>query len=1310
MQESENRDIEELKKNLEKELLPNSQDIGYCVKGAHFKVGDKFHSEYFYHVKPFFQNSDNAKKLAKTLAEKIKKSKIAPPIVLIGYGMYSELILSLVEKILITNYPKKEEEVNHFVVKNEDGKMTFLPQKAFYDYINNKQNIKCENSKIIIIVPIAVTGNTAKKIKSEIQKLYKEKTSKEKNDENFILYNILLAQPDLEQLMQEKRLEIKEIKKRLEGQESIIKRLDLEQLMQKKRLEIEEINEIKKTSEGQESIIRLLPPKWQGLEDCKFCYGDSDDSENTQNTRPLFDMDEVSFMPSLIFGNPKGKEQDESKNVEFDGLKFLDSEIAIDYRSVARNDNYRIYSIDPYKLIKNNEEEIKEWLEKIVKKRIEIDPNQENLFGEKNKIVIIAPNHESNSKLINLINENVFSSKATIIHYENGVDSPENFSLLNKKFLTSDSKFFYVDDSLITGKHFFELYDLIRGILPDKPEQPEEPFTASIFLTDEAEPFIHDRVNRRSSGKLFAFASINTPPTINLKGKSQLDHERNRYKSLQENASHDTLRKYFRDKAEKLDPKKKKAGIENESSIKNIRHLKMFEATHKIYDYFIRNEKIPDLTKLEERKKFVNFALEHETFDKKEEVEEKALLKVLSLHPFISYKELREQTFKWHKQELDKLLEIPNEEYFDINRDYDKFTEFKFLLRRAVSLDNYQVLGEKFLNKLAEWFNKIGSYEYISDQENQEKEKNLLDFHIFVLGSYIEMIQKNAWVAVRLMKNIKKLKLEEEGLNSKLWKRFFRMLIIEAAAILTNDYVKSISSEWQNIEIELNYEKDMDKLYSSFLRNKDKRGEMFKKNNKYTVLNRFLEVEKGILSIRKIHECLRQYMLIKTMVYKDNKDLISSKEGKKYDYQDKINYILKIIEKWFGKKDIYPFFIVTDKENKPYVLYDDKSVLRDLLEEEYEHYKNPKNSNPSRVFKSIEVIKFLEGIDVSNIATKTMIGYKRCSDKIWVDENDEKAELKFLSDKDNYLLLIRLSYFRKEKGVFTPSGILGFYGKDIIEENLPKQLLMLLRNDINEFIYKHHKNDEFSALRLAQQAKRLAFLAGHGRLTMQQVAHINNGETFGDVISTMEKLQYIFAVKLIENEGNTKTVKEEAEKVLLQDSFYMNYPKYEDLKQKIKCMSKEIYKSKYIENEVRFKRCNVQSGFLQNNDEIKINKDILEMICFELIINAKKNRWNEEDEIKGTVNSLSFDFEKEKKNSDEYILIKVTSIGPRIYDSAYKNIKEGKSLKPDYEVSGLDLIRKVAEKLYDGELDFDYTEIAHTVKYKNTMIVKLKLR
>jgi hypothetical protein len=1063
-----------------KEYIENFD--GFRITETHFKIGTKIHSEDFYYAKRLFQNSFYTTRLAMLLAiriknkineingqieeenkqkeDKDKKQKI-DKITLVGYEMYSELLLSLIEKFLKdfgykTNEQNKEEKINHFVTttQSDDANFKFLPNDTFSTYLK-----KYKNRCTIIIVPIASTGSTANKIEKDIrEQIYKqEKNTNNKSRENAKIesekydffaprYNILLAQPE------------------------------------------NGFEKIKMSNKNQEEILKI-PAVWHEIKNCSLCYG-VDKEGNSTKAQALFEADKSSLTPALIFENPKGKELTEDERRTFNTLEFKDS---LKYTKVFRNNNYRIYSIDSDKYIENNLPKIKNWLKNKVKQKLNLN------FTD--KIVIIAPCHESNSQFLNLVNEIVFYSSATIIHYQNNVDYDENFKLLNKNYLNKETKLFYVDDSLITGKHFYEVFDLIND---------NSTFTGSIFLKDKSMPDTHNRIVKMS-GSFFTLANFNQPPALNLLEQRPLEHEKQRYETLSKTALHDATIEIFQQKANSLNPQKLNNKKENtKDKDKEIRRLKCFEATHKIYDYFSVNPQkedydIESIVSFKEYSSpvitdlFPKYSREVEKKKAEERKDNpKALLKVLSQYPFILYQPLKKKTFDWLNVWLNEIQE-PNKNCF-IQTDYDNFQTIKFLLRRAVLLGNYQVLETKFLQKILSWFIKIDKYfkeksstSNTSNLLSKNEEDNLLDFPIYVLRNYVEMIQKNGWVAYHIKTNVQNLKAELS--KSKQGSQFLFMLQIESALVIDDFYGMILQEkrlEWR----------DLFKNHKKLNIKTDEIFQFFEKDTNKNILdsNKYLIVKETFLD--KADEWIKQkptnpfinYLWIKQLLFVDcDKD---SHFPRNEEYQTKIDAIIgKMKEFFLSNKNVQAFFIVTDGQHKPYVLKDEQNLLNNFCLE----FEDSAKTN----HKTQMLINFLKGNKCStDIAFETTAGYyrNRCKKEIeddfykntanqkfeilnqdlfsnpapnydlakWTDAYNKIGglDLPFMPSDSKWLFLIRITKRDELTEKFDTLGMLGFYSTENLYNSpdslLPKQLLMLLRKDMGKFIEKHHKNDEFS--------------------------------------------------------------------------------------------------------------------------------------------------------------------------------------------------------------------------------------------------------
>ncbi|GHU89000.1 hypothetical protein FACS1894155_05020 [Bacteroidia bacterium] len=1298
---------------------------GYCIPDTHFKIGNKLHSEYFYYAKRLFQNSFYTVRIAMHLAIEIKNElqkaehNNINKITLVGYEMYSELLLSLIQKFL------KEfgKETIHFIAQDEDDKLHFKSEKVCNAFIDNGI-YKEENHITVVIVPIASTGSTAVKIvetiKGKIVALEKGKIGLEpakqeaKKIKYFsVSYNVLWAKPQT----------VENNPDSIDSEEDIT--IDTESL----------------SAIGQRAIIEL-PAKWNKLENCPLCF-----DENQR--KPLYETDKSSLTPAIIFDFPKGKDKPNNKEKEpeginFDKVAFSDS---LDYKDTYRNGEFRLYSIDTENFIIENESEIEKWLKSTVKQSLELRKEQSLKLQPADKIIIVAPCNESNSRFVNMVNEFVFNSSATIIHYQPEVDFPDNFKILYEPYL-KDAKIFYVDDSVISGKHFFEIYDLIRNTLGEK----RTPFIASIVLKDKTLPYVHNRVVLWSR-IYFAFVNINLPPNRSLSNNQPLMHEQKRYKLLSEKfALHDVLIKTFDRKAKgldyenenkknvhnanKTDEQKKREEEENQlKKDKRKHHLWQFKATHKIYEYA---QRIFDNNLLRDRV--------IQIIQNKAEIKD-AVLKVLCQYPFILYQPLREETFKWNNNLL-KTINIDSRDF-----KYGEFQDFKFYVRRASLLNDYQILEKPFFEKVLILFSLINNA--ISREESIIKKEDMEDFPIFLARNYIELIQKNGWVAVKLKNVLNELKDEFfPADNANIYaKQFYRMLQIELATVI-DDFVKKIEKEerfqWRDMyqftletKHESNKVKNPEKLVidTSYIKDffdyEEYKKKFVQNINKYEIVKTILDLsENWYAKDNDSNQEFKNYLWIKQLLYAD-----CDKEShlpKEIGYQEKINAIIEKMKGFFQKGiDVQAFFVVTDRQEQPYSLYQDNYVLNDF-ENDFLMSKELKDSikqkwsertqerdklkelvGLARNAKFRHLFDFLEGQpDKQGIATITIAEYTKVKDgeDNWNDlynKDDKKiVAIKYLPN-DKWLLLIRISQFDNDK--FNTMGILGFYGENDLSEDkpdnlLPKQLLMLLRRDIGEFIKKHHKNDEFSALRQAEIAKRFAYLAGHGRQTMQRLAKKDNA--FRTVIGTMDKLQYLYATKnshinRLDSKHNQYTYRiEDSIQNELMKSFRPSKIEEETLRNITKNYIKKIYQSKNIENEVKIKMYDKEDDLNYDydtlgkvsvaiSDNFKFNQEILLFIIFEMIINAKKNRWhcinsnNERCEL--CKNFIYINVTKETTSNKLTIEIKTTGTKIGNYlnsDGKERSIRDtingGNPIKESSQNEGIYLITKILEHLNNG--------------------------
>jgi hypothetical protein len=944
-----------------------------------------------------------------------------------------------------------------------------------------------------------------------------------------------------------------------------------------------------------------------------------------------------------------------------------------------------LYYIDTNNFINDNNTEDKKiidnWLSTI-SKRLEIKPTD--------KVVIISPCHESNTEFINLVNDKVFNSSATIIHYQIGTDYLENFKLLNKKQLDREGiKIFFVDDSLKTGKHFFEIYDLYRHTTEYK-----NLLSGAIFLKNKSTPDIHMQVRMATNENTFSFVNLNLPFSHKIFGINPLAHEVKRYRNIAETALNDVVKKSFKNKANNIDSVGENGEKETQYvDKKQTKHITMLKATHKVYEYL---HKKTDLQKETLESLLVNCG-----FSKNLE-NMIAMMKVLSQYPFLLYLPIRKRVFEWHKEWLgsiiksntDKLKQSSDTYHFT----YFDFQEFKFLIRRGVFLSNYEILSSVFFELIALILDTINApkktgkmYQHFSieNSKSEDEKINALNFHIFLLIQYVELIHQNSWCAFRILENLKHIETKFD--TTQQGKQFIRMLRIETA-VVSNDFYDMLrkEKEWRclyhcgndcdNCDSQCDIDIDVEKIKGFF------------KDNKNLLESKKFEVTNNVLDIKSSNELKPQFLN-----FLWTKQFLNTDEKKKKIrlpfYQEKIDKVFAQLKGLFEKNsEIGAFFIVTDRQENPHLLYDrdenDNRFLKEYNEERHQIINS-----------------FLVGEpDNQDVSKKSIIEYEKIGDNTWKDKYiTDKEEFKSFVNDYNSLLMIRISNDKSET-----LGLMGFYSKEnLYNDWLAKQLLMLLRVDIASFITKHHKNEEFSRLREEEIKNHYAYLAGHGRQTMQRLAKRGKHESFRVAIATMEKLQYLFATKYVEPSGNSRKTKDKLSEELLK-SFVGKNITHKDLSDLVD-MSKEIYDTPIIENNVNvISTNNIEE--IDSNLSFPFNKEIFAFICFELIINAKKNRYHFLDNCQCAdcnQNELDIHFEV----GEDKLIVSITNTGTFIPEHIKNKINGGDSVKDDKESAGLYLITKVI-KMFNDKNSLSIEDGGAAYKncckiYKNTVFVEL---
>ncbi|QHS56520.1 hypothetical protein GWR56_13585 [Mucilaginibacter sp. 14171R-50] len=493
-------------------LVTTVEDLpGFKIQKSHFRIGSKIHITDFYYAKRFFQNGFFASRIAFLLARDIYDRIIETDrlndvktngLTLVGYEMYSVLLLSLVDRFLRAKLHISGDKITHNLF--EDAESLNLC-KAF----NVKRNA-------VIIVPIATTFSTAIKIEERLKQSWAQNGNSSKLYIFEPHFNVLyISNGPLSDDLGTIEDMFGWDKKRT-GEKEIVVRAFFDETSVKKATRIQR-------------FYLNVPTEWHNIEDCKLCAPvDADENELPLTERALYETDRTAVTPSIIFEPPRGRlftEEERGRRYNFQG-------VAIAYGHHMRNNRHFLYAIDTEDFLEKNKIEVEKWLLGL--------ENGEMKLGlrESDRVIIISTCHYSNAAFINLINERLFAGSANIIHYDPAYDYIQNFRMVYGRELNAANRIYFVDDALKSGSAFEKIYYFLDNTLIQTPNVSRG-VSGCFFLVNMGQSFTYQSIKKRlvSQQGMYAFANLHLYTSLKHDEVSPLELEEARYLRLSETHS-----------------------------------------------------------------------------------------------------------------------------------------------------------------------------------------------------------------------------------------------------------------------------------------------------------------------------------------------------------------------------------------------------------------------------------------------------------------------------------------------------------------------------------------------------------------------------------------------------------------------------------------------------------------------------------------------------------------------------------------------------------------------------------------------------
>jgi hypothetical protein len=144
-------------------------------------------------------------------------------------------------------------------------------------------------------------------------------------------------------------------------------------------------------------------------------------------------------------------------------------------------------------------------------------------------------------------------------------------------------------------------------------------------------------------------------------------------------------------------------------------------------------------------------------------------------------------------------------------------------------------------------------------------------------------------------------------------------------------------------------------------------------------------------------------------------------------------------------------------------------------------------------------------------------------------------------------------------------------------------------------------------------------------------------------------------------------------------------------------MAQQIYKFEEIET---FVDCAVTFTPVESGFEFAFHNKILNLICFELFVNAKKNRWHFLDDIpiaKNSKNKLIVEIEQIHEDQINKLVIKITNIGPQVDEDILQRLNsDSRNVKHNDLSAGTSLLKYLVIKILKGKLEFTSKQVCPT--------------
>lgn len=470
---------------------------GYKLKNIHMRLGSKIHIRAFYEMAFLFYRTSISNRIAFEILKNLSKHEassdnsvvdlLEDDLLFYGYASYSKALLTSMLEILKAY---RTHQLNKMIAatNNEEEKTAIkaaiceIPEHiAFVSYQHNlqsdfqvedtelyfnfynsflgerldKNNVRLNRPvKIVQIVPISSTLTTFDKMQARIQVSMENDASSDqiKTVARYTVFWVTDSQAESAKTP------------RKETEAKYWERVDTaeRQIYRKSKNMQEDTSPIT-------YFMRSLA-LWEDPLQCELCY-----PKNVIAEVPLVETDQTSTVPAqqlrgLTITNRKQSESS-SKNDQ----RLIKLKSCISYGHIRREKNHFQFYIETQNYFNRVNIDVQKWLEELRDRDM-----SKNIFDHAVLNIIFSPEHATNVGFAQYVNNYYFNGNAEIVCVNEGKEYRSNFicehmalsKTIEDLLVNTPSsgelpvRFYFVDDTIITGETFHKAVSLLHSLIP----------------------------------------------------------------------------------------------------------------------------------------------------------------------------------------------------------------------------------------------------------------------------------------------------------------------------------------------------------------------------------------------------------------------------------------------------------------------------------------------------------------------------------------------------------------------------------------------------------------------------------------------------------------------------------------------------------------------------------------------------------------------------------------------------------------------------------------------------------------------------